>query len=92
MLKYLARKILSKELSMIEASRLADHRTMKEAVEKLESRPNLYTVRIPREVYTRFRQKLPVCVVSGSSTDLQVAALVGQQQALDLIEKEFVID
>lgn len=48
--------------------------------------------RIPREVFNKIKSKLQPCVVIGSTTDIQVAALVGQQRALDIIEQEIVIE
>ena len=48
------------------------------------------SLRIPDHEFKRLKSMLQEMVVTGSSTDLQCAALVGQQRVLDLIEKEFV--
>lgn len=47
-------------------------------------------IRLPRETFSGFKRLLQESVVSSTSTDLQVAYLVGQQRVLDLMERELV--
>lgn len=75
-LVYIARKILSKELDKLERT-----------VTNPEVR-----YQIPLEVFEReIVSKLPRAVVTSTTTDLQAAALVGQQQVLDLLRNSPIV-
>lgn len=49
-------------------------------------------IRLSRNVFTSFARSFPQPVVTGSTTDLQAAALVGQLAVLNKLEQELVID
>lgn len=81
MLKRLARWVLRTELA-----------ALKRAIQHTEPRVEVsYSHRIPRDVWENIKRQLPAHLVSSSSTQLQVAALVGQQQVVTLVERELVL-
>lgn len=86
-LKAIASKILKKELAA--KDKVID--TLLDANTQLKKEKNIkFGYRIPREEFDRIRKKLQPSVVTTSTTDLQAAALVGQQRVLDVIEEELV--
>jgi hypothetical protein len=46
---------------------------------------------VPQERFDLAVSKLPAMLVNGTSTELQVAALVGQQQTVDALRKALVV-
>lgn len=103
MLKTIARWLLKKELRSLysviteqerEVSRnkvtiteLEAQRVLKEHTQPPQVR---VTNRIHMAEFQRFKGSLPQAVITGSSTDLQAASLVGQQFVLDKMERELV--
>ena len=86
-LKAIARKILKKELES--KDEVID--TLFNANTQLKKEKNIkFGYRIPREEFDRIKKKLQPSVVTTTTTDLQAAALVGQQRVLDVIEEELV--
>lgn len=49
-------------------------------------------IRLSRNVYKEFCKGFPQSVITGQTTDLQAAALVGQHTVLDKLERELVVD
>lgn len=87
MIKTIARWLLRKELAVLNSILSKQE---KELSVKVTTPPPVVVGRIARSEFLRFKQQLPLAVVTGTTTDLQAASLVGQQYVLDLIERELV--
>lgn len=88
MFKAIARWLLRKELAVLQSVIAIQEKELAKVVTKAEH-PRL-TTRLAYSEYQRFKAGLPPAVVTGSTTDLQAASLVGQQMVLDRLERELV--
>lgn len=88
MLKIIARWLLKKELQLLHSVITEQEKSLAQRVQA-EQAPRL-TTRLASSEFLRFKAGLPQAVITGTSTDLQAAALVGQQMVLDRLERELV--
>lgn len=86
LLKKIAYKILKKE---IEHKDSTIDKLYSKIAEK-EHRKSIPVIRLDRGEFNRVRKLAYPMVVNGQTTELQAAALVGQQHVFDLIERELV--
>lgn len=84
LLKYIAKKILSKELTTLAKAAMSEERVVVKEEVKV-------TTRLTLAEWTRIKNLLPRQVVTSQTTQLEAAALVGQQRVVELIEKELVV-
>jgi len=89
MFKAIAKWLLRKELSVLLSTITTQE---KELSVKVATPPPVVVGRIMRSEFLRFKNTLPLQVVTGTTTQLQAASLVGQQYVLDKIEQELVSD
>jgi hypothetical protein len=91
MFKTIARWLLKKELSSLysvitkQEEEITNLKSLPAPVEQVR-----LTNRLTSSEYYRFKASLPAAVITSTSTDLQAAALVGQQAVLDRMERELV--
>ena len=106
LLKNVGRYLLRDELEDLHTSlkrEIQENTSLKETVKDLNKSINeLFVankkpstkavIRLTRGEYDRLRSQLQQNVVTSSTTQLEAAALVGQQRVLDVLEKGFVSD
>lgn len=96
MLKAIARWLLKKDLrklysTIVEQEKEVTALKMQRAEQVLTQGQVRQTNRLAAAEYQRFKAGLPQAVITGTSTELQAAALVGQQMVLNRMEQELVV-
>lgn len=86
LLKRIASWILRKELQTKDNTIDKLYTVINEKVDK----PVVEVIRLRRDVFSTLKRSLQQQVITNQTTDLQAAALVGQQRVLDLLEDGFV--
>lgn len=90
MIKRLAKYILRDYLKSLNKQIVCLEYKVQEVQERQVQRATTVVNRLNPSEFARVKAKAFPVMVNGSTTELQAAALVGQQFAFDLIERELV--